>query len=200
MKPQYSRYYTYIKPILKNKYIKTYSGAIFSIITITIFSLFAIKPTVSTIVSLQKSIEEQNQLLEKIDQKTSSLTETKKNFDQLPTETKNNLESLIPSYTSLPELIKSISSIIDTHQATSSGLQIEQIYLEGPGDKPIKKPITKEIAFLVNIQGTYPQLVSILEKLSKGDRLIKIGTANFNKTEDGSITLSVSGKAYYFKN
>lgn len=200
MKPQYSRYYTYIKPILKNKYVKTYSSAVFSIITITIFSIFAIKPTVSTIVSLQKSINEQNELLQRIEQKTQSLTEAKNNYQSLPQETKDNLESLVPSYTSLPELVDSISSIISSHQATSSGLQIEQIDLYGPTENLLRKPETKEIELLVNIQGTYPQLASVLEKLSKSNRLIKITSANFNKAEGGGLTLSVTGKAYYFKN
>jgi len=200
MKPQYSRYYTFIKPVLRNKYVKTYSSAVFSIITITIFSLFAIKPTVSTIVSLQKSIEEQNQLLVNIEQKTKSLTLAKNNYDSLPNGTKDNLESLIPNYTSLPELVDSITSVIGSYQASSSGIQIEKIDLEGPPQTLIRKPETKEIAFLVNVQGSYPQLSGLLDKLSKSNRLIKIDTINFNKSEEGSLIMSLSGKAYYFKN
>lgn len=201
MRPQTSRYYTFIKPILKNKYAQTYSGPIFSIITITIFTLFAIKPTVSTIVSLQKSIKEQQQTLLSLQKKAEDLTLAKENYDALSDESKQNLEFLLPNQTSLSELIQNINTIINAHQATSSGMQIEQVDLDGSPDKINRNPSIKEIDFLVNVQGSYSQLTSLLDKLSKSTRLISIKTVSFNKPPEGiNLTMSITGKAYYFKN
>lgn len=200
MRPQYSRYYTYIKPFLRNKYVRTYSGAIFSMITITFFSVFALRPTISTIISLQKSIDGQNQTLGEIKKKSDQLTLAKQNYQDLSEQTRQNINSLVPDSTSLPELLNSLSNLIILYQASSSGIQVEAVALENYSNKLTKKPALSEVGFSVNIQGNYEKLSAILDKMTKLNRLILIKSANFNKPGEESLILSVSGKAYYLKN
>jgi Tfp pilus assembly protein PilO len=200
MKPQYTRYYTYIKPILRNKYVKTYSSFIFSLITITIFSIFAIRPTISTIISLQKGIEEQNQTLDKIKGKSDQLTLAKQNYEALDNTSKQNIRSLIPESTSLPELLNVLSNLIILNQASSSGIQVESVDLENTSGTLSKKPTLKEVQFSINIQGSYEKLSTILDRMGKLSRLVKVQTANFNQPTEGSLILSITGKAFYLKN
>lgn len=200
MNPQYSRYYTYIKPILKNKIVRTYSSLIFSLITVTIFSLFAIKPTLSTIISLQKSIIEQQQVLDKITTKVEGLSQGRKNYEAIDQKAKVNLISLMPNSTQLPNLIDTISSLAINYQASISGVQIQPIDLEGPPSIISKEAIIKEIDFTFNTRGSYQQMVGLLNSLAQLNRLINIQSVNFNKPIEGPLIMTVNAKAYFFKN
>lgn len=200
MNPKYSRYYTYVKPILTNKTVKTYSPIVFSIITITIFALYAIRPTVKTILSLQKSIYEQNQILTQISQKSKSLSEGRKNYQQIDPQTKQKLTFLLPDSTNVPKLIENIYSLARTRQATVSGLQIQPVDLDGPPTSLSKNAPLKEIEFNLNIQGSFKQTYDFLSELQNQSRLISIQSVTMNKPQDGSLIMTINAKAYYFKN
>lgn len=200
MNPHYSRYYTYIKPFLKNKAVKTYSSLVFSLIMITIFSLFAIKPTLSTIVSLQKSIKEQQQTLDSITKKGEGLSQAKSNYEALNDGVKTNLALLVPTSTSLTDLLASISNLAIFHEATISGLQVQPTMLEGDPIKLSKDATIKEINFTANFQGSYQSLSNLLDAFSQSPRLIYIQAVNFNKQSDDPLIMTVNAKGYYIKN
>lgn len=200
MKPQYSRYYTYIKPILKNRLVRTYSSLVFSLITVTIFSLFAIKPTLSTIIALQKSIDEQQVIFNKITTKVDNLAAGRKNYEQINQAIKVNLISLMPSSTSLPNLMETLQALASTHDASISGVQIQPIDLEGPPVRISKQALVREIDFTFNTQGSYQQMVGILNSISFLNRLINLQSVNFSKQIDGPLIMTVNARAYFFKN
>src|SRR5581483_10862232 len=127
MEARFSRYYTYIRPIVKNKQVQSYSFITFSMITSIIFAIFAIQPTVKTIISLQKSINEEKQILHQIEKKTSDLSQGKQNYQSLDPLTKNTLLSLVPNFPELPEFIDDLSSLASQNQASISGLQFQPL-------------------------------------------------------------------------
>jgi Tfp pilus assembly protein PilO len=200
MKPQFSRYYTYIRPILKNKTVKTYSSLVFSLFMVVIFSLFAIKPTITTIVALQKSIDEQEKLLEQIQKKGQDLELGKKNYDQIDSDTKLMLLGLIPNSTSIPSLIDSLSSLASSFDASMSGVQIQPVELQGSPSRLSKQAGLKEIEFTLSVQGSYIQLTDFLDALYRIDRLINIQTVAFSKQVDGGLTMTVNARANFIKN
>lgn len=200
MNPKYSRYYTYIKPFLKNKSVQTYSSLVFSLITITFFSLFAIKPTLSTIVSLQKSIVEQKQTLEAVTLKGENLSLGRKNYEAIDENIKISLIGLLPNSTSLPNLINSLNQLAGTYEASFSGLQFQALDLQGPPQRISKSAKLMEIDFTFNSQGSYQELTALLNGLGSLNRLVNIQTVGFNKQEDGPLTMTVQAKAYFFKN
>lgn len=200
MKPQYSRYYTYIKPIFKNRLVRTYSSLVFSLITVTVFSLFAIKPTLSTIIALQKSIDEQQMIFNKITTKVDNLATGRKNYERIDSAIKVGLISLMPNSTSLPNLMETLSVLASVHDASISGLQIQPIDLEGPPVRISKQALIRQIDFTFNTQGSYQQMVGILNSISSLNRLIDVQSANFTKQVDGPLIMTVNAKAYFFKN
>lgn len=200
MNPQKSRYYTYIRPIMRNKFARTYSSLIFSLITISIFSYYAIRPTVTTILSLQKSIVEQNQVLSDLKQKVNNLVEGKKNYEEIPAETKIKLNSLIPGDPNLPGLINSLTFAAEDSQATISGLQFQPIEIEPEKNELNKAAQVNQVDFTFNVQGDFNNLMKMLSTLKRLDRLISITNINFTQPLDGSLTMSLAGKAYYLKN
>lgn len=196
---QFSRYYVYIKPLVRNKHVRTYSSLVFTIITITIFAIFAIRPTLSTIVSLQKSIEEQKALLAQINSKIQAMSEARINYQNIEPEVKQKLMGIVPDSANFPSLIDNLSAVALNQQASISGLQFQPVNLQTPPKSPSKTFQSTAIDFTFNTQGSYNQLVNTLTTLSKTNRLIEIYSVSFNKPEDGPLIMSVNGKSYYYK-
>jgi hypothetical protein len=200
MNPRYSRYYTFIKPIVNNKSIRNYTFLVFSVITSVVFIIFAIQPTVKTIIALQKSIEEQQKILEQAKKKVEQLTIGKQNYDRLSPTVKANLATMVPSNPDLPSLISDLSSLARVEQASLSGIQFQTVNLP---QKTSKKALTGEvqtIEFTINAQGQYKNLVDFLNTLNNFNHLISITSANFIKPQDGNLLLTINAKAYYIKN
>lgn len=200
MSPNKSRYYTYIKPLMRSKFAKTYSSLIFSLITIAIFSFYAIRPTVTTILSLQKSIEEQNQVLNTLKEKVNNLVQGKQNYENIPEPVKEKLETLIPDNPALPQLINSLSFAANSVEASISGLQFQPVTLEETKNQVSKTAETKQVDFTFNIQGDFPKLMQVLTTIRKLDRLITISSINYAQPQDGALLMTITGKAYYLKN
>lgn len=199
MNPQYSRYYTYVKPIVTNPYVKTYSTLIFSLIAITFFSLFAIRPTIKTILGLQKSIEEQGQILNQLTQKSQNLEAGRRNLDSIDPRIQSRIDSLLPSKTQVPKFIDQLTLLALQNQASISGLQFQPIEIDNLNTTSAPLPSLAEVSFTFNAQGQYSQLLNLLDSINNIDRLISIDTVGMSKLEQGEILMSVNGKAHFIK-
>ena len=80
---RYFRYFTYIQPIIKTPFIKTYGSLILTIVALSIFTIFAIKPTIETILILQKTLNDQTEILSAINKKSQDLSLGSNNYKSL---------------------------------------------------------------------------------------------------------------------
>lgn len=199
MNPKYYRYYTYIKPVFANKNIRSYAGLVFSMITITIFGYFAIRPTISTIISLQRSIDEQRQITEKINKKIQDIKVAKQNYDNLGQKTLDNLNAQLPTSPEVAQIIENLNILANQNQATVSGFQFQPIQYPSKSRTIPASPKIKEMVFNFNIQGSFPQVSKTLEDFTNTDRLISVDSVNINKTEERILIMTVNAKAYYLE-
>lgn len=195
---RYSRYFTYIQPVFKAPAVRTYGGPILTLITLTIFIIFAIKPTGETILVLQKKLEESKSALQKLNQKSENLLAAKKNYKQLDATTKSRVGNYIPANVELKSLITSLELVANKNNASISAIQIQPLTLEQTSQNTRLK--LSEITFTFNLEGVYENLLNVLKDLQNSPRLISISNIIFNKPSESSLLLmSVSGKAYYLQ-
>lgn len=195
---QYSRYFTYIKPLTRIPIVKTYGSTIFTIIVVLIFIFFAIKPTVETILVLQKKLNDAEAILQKVTQKANDLSEGKQNYDNLDPAIKNGIQSSIPDSIAVRNLIQTLDQLTLTNQASISALQIQPFTLQSDVNTQIGT--LTEMQFTLNVEAVYAGIISFLQALQDSSRLITINTLSINKAAEGSnLIMSVSGKAYYLK-
>lgn len=191
-----SRYFTYIEPVLKIPIIRTYGSLIFTILAMIIFILFAIKPTVETIILLQKDLENQKEIQSKLHQKITDIQTAETNLARIDQTTRARIESLIPKQPDLTGLIKVLEQSV-SEGASISAIQFQALSIEKPATDSSK---LTEINFTFNIQGTYDAIISVLQKLNTSSRLISVTNLVLNKVESSAgLLMSVSGKAYYLK-
>lgn len=196
---RYSRYFTYIAPISKQPLVKSYGGPILTILASTIFILFAIKPTISTILVLQKQLSDSQQVLNQITQKSENLAKGKQNYQDLDTAIKSRIQIAIPDKLQVKTLTGSLEEAANTHQASISAVQIQTVVLDQKSQVGSQLKLST-VDFTFNVEGSYQNLVALLADLKKTPRLISIQNLTINKSPDGkTILMSVKGKAYFIQ-
>lgn len=200
MQPRFSRYYTYIRPLTRNKFVRSYATTIFNLIAIAIFGFYAIRPTVITILSLQKSITEQQAILSAVVSKRNSLAQGRANYETIDASVKTKIENLVPSQPDLPVISAILGSLATKYEATVAGIQFQPVTLDPINLTPNKDATINEAELSFSVQGSYPQVTGILASIKKLERLLSIKSVSMNRLEAGSILMVVSAKSYYLKN
>lgn len=194
----YSRYATYIKPITRLPIIKNYGPSIFTLLTISVLILFAIKPTVETILVLQKKLADSDAILKKVTDKANNLSLGKKNYDNLDQNIKEKISTSVPDTADLKSVIQTLEQVAKTHEASISALQIQPLVIETKLNDQLGT--LSEISLTFNTEGDYQSLTALLQDLKNSSRLMSIDSVSLSKTSEGnSIIMSLSGKAYYLK-
>lgn len=197
MPTPYSRYYTYVKPIIENQVVRSYSPYIFSLITIIILIVFAIRPTVSTILNLQKELQNQKTALESLKNKSNNLTEAKRSLEALPDTTKFHIATALPVQANVTTLIKALQAL-PLKTASSSAIQVQPVTIFSITD-PKSKLDVGQVSFVYNVETDYPQALNILSAINKLSRAISIDSLSLTKQQGGLIVVSINGKAYFVK-
>lgn len=195
----YSRYFTYIKPFTKLPVVRNYGSTIFTLFTITILTFFAIKPTIETILVLQKKLADSDAVLQKITQKANNLSLGKKNYDNLDQNIKDAISTAIPDSVTIKSVTQTLEQTAKFHEASISALQFQPIVIDVKSED--KVGLISEIPFTFNTEGTYQNLIALLQDLKTSSRLVSVDSVSISKIVDGGATLimSLSGKAYYLK-
>ncbi|MBI4009332.1 type 4a pilus biogenesis protein PilO, partial [Candidatus Roizmanbacteria bacterium] len=163
-----------------------------------IFIFFAIKPTIETILVLQKKLEDSNQVLKKVNQKANDLSAGKANFEKLPTDVKSRINTAVPDLVQLRSVIQTLEQTAKRHQASVSALQIQPLTLVAKTSNRVGT--LSEVTFTFNVEGDYPKLISMLQDFKSSARLISIDSLSIGKLNEGSgLLMSITGKAYYIK-
>lgn len=191
-----SKYYVYIKPVIKNPFIRTYSGFFFSVIAVIFFSIFAIRPTISTILSLQKDIETQEQILSDLSNKSANLKAGIQNYNKIDSQMLSKLNTLVPDKIALASIINELTTLASQNQASISGLQFQPFEIDNNLSPPTNETSLKEIVFTFNVSGPYEGIVNMLNSLNKGSHLIIIESVSFSRNDSG-ISMIVTAKTLY---
>ena len=196
---RYSKYFTFIQPFIKSRFIRTYTPVVLTLWIIIIFILFALKPTLETIFVLQKKQSDAGQILKNLDQKIADLNLAKQNYDNLGESIKSKIQQTIPDSVTVRTIAASLEDAARTNDASISALQFQSFILEPKRDNSLEN--LAEIEFTFNIEGGYSNLLSTLRQLKSTNRLINISSVSFHSTEGESrnLVMSISGKAYFVK-
>lgn len=172
---------------------------VFNLVFIGIFIFFAIRPTISTILVLQKTIEDNQQTLNALNQKAQDLSEGKKNLDAIPSEKRDKINQALPNQASVPVLINNIQTSF-VSEASLSGLQVQPVTIfdSSQNDQDLTTP--GEVNFSLSLQGDYQALLTVLNNLNSSARILSLQAVTFtNQVKNSSLNLSVTGKAYFVK-
>lgn len=130
----YQRYRSYFSHIIaqyKNRDdVIAYIEVLLSLVAISIFSLFALKPTLTTIAQLLKEIEANNQTIEAMNKKIQNITRAQTLYDKERSKIMMVLDS-VPTGASPETIIRQIEGISEKHKVVISRISVGKATILG---------------------------------------------------------------------
>jgi len=209
----YLRYKTYFLNISaqysKREDVKKFLELLLSLATISIFAVFAIRPTLITIAELFKEIQGKKTTVAQLDEKIRNLTAAQASFESQK-DTIALLDTAVPAEPKPDSFIRQFEGIIGQNTLEILSISVEGATLLGTPkveDSKVEDAATlpedsSGLAFVLNVSSTYPSLATFLADLERLRRPIKIDSISFNSsiTEGGKeLNLVVNGRTPYLR-
>lgn len=207
---EYGRYKDYFLNIV-NLYkqrsdLRAFLEIILSLSTITIFALFALKPTAVTIIGLVNEIKDKKNTLAGLNQKIDNLGTARNVYSGSQTQIQN-IDAALSTAPQPNVFARQIEGLVSKDAVNVLGISVGEITLYGK-DPQIKKSNeakqlpgnAKEMPISLNVSGNYSALTNFIRDLESLRIPIKIDvlTINSSLTDLGQIIVAaVSGRVPY---
>jgi len=206
---RYKEFFLNIAALYKKKAeLRAFLEIILSLSTITIFLLFALKPTVITIISLLQQIKEKQATLTVLTQKVSDLEKVNSLLQQNQASIQN-INIAVPTLAKPNILAGQVLGLAAKNSVEVLGFSVNQITLVGKIEsKNVSdfKPLpgnAKEMPFSLSVRGPYVNLNAFINDFENLRIATKIDTLGVSSSimEGGSTIVSViSGRAPFLGN
>lgn len=199
---RYRQYYERLGPLLKKPHTSAYTMAILSLLTLSIFGAFAIRPAIREIFELNRKIEDRNLVSQKLDEKIKNLNLAQKEYEKVQGEISIILTAL-PQDSTFPPFLQNLEKIASSSGVTLNNLKFQGIPLWDPNAPKSSGGDPKALSFSLDASGPYPGLTSLLQSLEKGKRLVSLGDLSFTSDRKGTtsaeLKLNLKAQTYYSK-
>lgn len=207
-KKDYTRYKGFFLDIL-NVYnskpnLKIYLELILSLSTIIIFAIFAIKPTILTIVEINNEIKGKEATIAKLEKKLSDLQKAS-SLLQNQSQNLKLIDESVPTNADIEKAIRQIEILSSNNSVKLSSLTSADLILKGTADKKKKNSELKslpnssnELPISFSVSGEYQNLYLFLQSIENLRRPLKMDSfifASTKSTDDKKlITLTITGR------
>lgn len=204
---RYRRYFVALRRLYEERPdVRAYLGILLSLVAISFFTLFAIRPTLTTIGSLVSQTDSQRETLNKLQEKTTSLGQAQNLWltmqDRIP-----RIQEAVPPEPEPASFLQQVEAVSARSGVFLTTLSVEEVTLFGE-DKEKKKTEfeqnlpkdTQGLVFSLTASGSYQALTLFLSDLSSLRRPIVFDTVVFSSPPGSdSITLAISGAVPYLE-
>ena len=190
---KFKRYYRSIGPIMDKPKNRLYTAVIFSFLAIALFAWYAIRPTIQTIIYLQREIIDKSALDKQMEEKISNLVLAQASYE----ESKNVLPVLddaIPNTPDALDAIIQIKNLVSTTQATLSSVRVSDVALVANAKQTKAIPAKQEFLVSLTISGIYQEVESFIQSLVSMRRILTIEQVNFIPDKETTQVSQPTGK------
>lgn len=200
-KLEHQRYLVKIKFFYKKPLVQVSANLTLTLLVVCFFVFFAIRPTLVTIVSLQKTLKESKEVNQQLSRKIDSLQQAQKIYAQI-------VDDLFLVEAALPETAEFQSLALRiNYLAFKNNLVLNSASFAGFDLVEVKENLAKgqpktNYGFTLGLSGSFEQIKSFLTELEQIDRLIKINKVGFSAEKGqvgvGDIQIEIEGEAYWY--
>lgn len=196
-KDKYAKYIELL-PDFKKEKTQKFTTIILTLSASIILGIFAVSPTLSTIVSLQKQLDDDKFVEQKLQEKINNLSILQQKYASL----QNDLPlvfNAIPKSSQIPLLVAQLQGL-----ASETNVKIVnfQTFPIGVSDSVISSKRFSSFDYSISLSGDYQSLINFLDKISKFQRIITVNNISLAKSVGAStsfLQLSVKGSGYFKK-
>jgi Tfp pilus assembly protein PilO len=192
---RYKRYYQSLEPAFQKPTTRAYTAIIFSFLVVSLFSWYAIRPTMQTIFTLRREIVDKTDLDKKMEDKISALIEAQAAYQEL----EPNLpviDQALPETSDAVRAARDLQGLAADSRVTITAISISSLPLTdttGPGakqatgsDKLANFPIS------LSVTGTYPDIKNFTRGILNVRRIMQIPSMLFFPTRESETPASGS--------
>lgn len=191
---KYEKYYKDILPYLKKQKNQEYFMVILTLGAAIFFALFAINPTLSTIVKLRKEIEDSKFVESALTKKVNNLSSLSTQYSEIQSDIPIILDA-IPEQPQAPTLVGQIQTIAQTSSVSIEVLDVSEVGLTEEGASESSK-----FSFNLTATSTYENLKKFISDLVSMQRIVSLEKITLTKNTDSeSLQLDLQGTAYFKK-
>lgn len=196
LKLRQSKYVEYL-PNLKEEKTQKFTSVVLTFVALSIFGLFAINPTISTIVNLRRQLKDDTFTQEQLSQKISNLSSLGKTYQQIESDLPKIMDSL-PQEPQISLLLAQLQSVAQSSGVNLLGAQTFQVDVTTSKDTNKKY---SSFVFSISAEGSYNNIMRLIEDVSNMQRVVSLDIISINKKSGPNTDMQVSIKgSAYFKN
>lgn len=184
--------------------VRLFLEILLSIITITFFSAFAIRPTIYTILDLSKDIKAKEETIAQLDKKINDIKKARTIY-QIQQENIALLKTAVPNNHAVDSLATNIEAIANNNGVNLQNLSAQKVAILGPeqiDNKAVKLPLNAQtLGVSLNVDGEFGSLFNFLRDLSNSLRPLR-GSLNITTQDTNdkhTILVTITGFAPYLK-
>lgn len=193
-----SKYREYLKllPSMKKENTKAITMIIFTFVGLSFLGIFAINPTLTTIVELNKQLEDSEFVHQQLTTKMNNLSSLQQQYTLL----ENDLPFIyaaIPQNANAPTLVGQIAALAENHTIKINSLQVSEVTLS---PTKLSQQKGESFTFTLDAEGEYDNMMEFAAALANFKRIVTIESIGLTKDQRRDvIVLTIKGKEY-FKN
>lgn len=190
-------YKSYLAKKFKAQDKKKIAGSlyiVFSLFTLSVFGVFAISPSLSTVSNLQKQYDDNKIVLEALKTKRIALGSLYQEYTAISPGL-FYVDSAIPSNAKIPLLTRQVETLVGSYNLTLKNLDFGTIELYPLGSN---NSSIYSFNFNLQVEGDEKAVSSFVSDFIDFSRLISVDRMSFSKTSDGLSTANIVGKAYFY--
>lgn len=159
------------------------------------FGVFAINPTITTIVQLQKELDENKQVESQLRTKISNLSSLHQQYTQIEPELFYIFDA-IPKDPQAPLLSAQIASVMQKNAISLIAYRVAQVELTDGTNKKLQK--NASFIFTLQATGTYDKMLQFTKELGTMNRIVTIESMSIARDEkNDNLVLTLRGRQYY---
>jgi Tfp pilus assembly protein PilO len=190
-KEQYEKYLELI-PDLKREKAQKYITIVLTLVTSIVLGLFAINPTFSTIANLQKQIDDNNFVQQKLQQKINNLAILQQKYTNIQPDLPI-VNDAVPIATQIPLFVAEVQAVAKNTSLTLASFQTSEVNLSGSSAEKYSS-----FDFTLTATGTYQNMTDFLSRITNFQRAVALKDIILS-TKNGALQLSLKGTVFFKK-
>lgn len=196
-KEEYKKYLELL-PNFNQEKTQIYVSIVLTLIASILLGIFALSPTLSTISKLQKQLEDDKFVEQKLQQKINNLSLLQQAYASIEQDLPI-IFNAVPEKSEIPLLAASIQAL-----ANESGVRIInfQTFPVEVSDRAVSGKKFSSYDFTITVSGEYQNMLTFMSKLTNFQRITTLGNIAISKTIDinkTNLQLTIRGSVYFKK-
>ncbi len=178
-------------PIIQEEHTQRYVMLILSFLAMSLLGLFAISPTINTIVELNRKLEDSKFVFDALNTKKAHLSSLHSQYDTLQT-VWPVVDAAVPDAPNVGSLVGQVQEIAHQYALEITNIQTFPVELT---KQSTQLATDTSFAFTISVDGPPDDLQAFVLALAKFDRVVRIESITLSNDEKSSLTVRL--RAYF---